>query len=366
MAIRDGFGAIDGIRFDAGEVTGALGDSITVLPIVVSLALLTPLSLAHTLLAFGVFQILWGVVYGIPLSVEPMKALAGLAIAGAISLGELVAAGLLAGAVLLFAGRLGAVGAIERIVGLPVVRGIQLAVALLLAVTGVELAAGSPGVAAAATGVVLIVALAGYGNASALVVLGLGGLAAVYAAGVPTPTLPEATAFASGTPVFSLGAVEATVAQLAMTVGNAAVATALLCSDLFDRDVSADRLAESMGGMTLAALPMGGLPMCHGSGGLAGKHAFGARTGGANVLLGVGYLGLATVAGVALAFPLAALGVLLVLVGYELATTAMKSDDRLLTIVVGLLGVLANVGLAFVVGTAISVLRRKVDVVGGR
>lgn len=60
------------------------------LPLVVALALLTQVSLPHVLVAFGVFQIVWGVRYGLPISVEPMKALAALAIAGALSLGKRV------------------------------------------------------------------------------------------------------------------------------------------------------------------------------------------------------------------------------------------------------------------------------------
>lgn len=354
------------LRIDYRELTGALGDSVTVLPIVVALALLTPLSLPHTFVAFGVFQIVWGIVYGLPMSVEPMKAIAGLAIAGSISYGELVAAGLLAGVVLIAAGRLGSVSLIERLVGLPVVRGVQLAVALLLAITGVELALGDPVVAVAAATLVGGALLVGYGNASALIVLGVGGVIAAYSVGIPEPSLPEVTAFAGGGPTFTLGAAEATVAQLAMTVGNAAVATALLCSDLFDRSVSADRLATSMGVMSLLSVPAGGLPMCHGSGGLAGKYAFGARTGGANLLLGTGYLLLALVAGVIMAFPLAMLGVLLVLIGIELARTAFQSDDRLLTVAIGVLGVATNVGVAFILGAVVGGLLRKFDVRGAR
>lgn len=354
------------MRIDAGELTGALGDSVTVLPIVVALAVLTPLSLPHALVAFGVFQIVWGVVYGLPLSVEPMKALAGLAIAGAMSYGELVAGGLLAGAVLLIAGRFGLVGVVERVVGLPVVRGIQLAVGLLLVVTGAELAVGAPGVAAVATLAVVALYAIGYGNASTLVVLAGGFVVAAGTVGVPTPSLPSITPFAGGGPALTLGAVEGAAAQLAMTVGNAAVATALLCNDLFDRDVSADSLAESMGVMTLLSVPAGGLPMCHGSGGLAGKHAFGARTGGANVLLGVGYLLLALVAGVVVAFPLAALGVLLAVVGVGLARTALSGEDRLVTVAVGLLGALTNVGVAFVAGALAWGALRKWDVRGAR
>ena len=65
-------------RFEVapGEFTGAIGDSITVLPLVAAVGALTPASLPHVLTGFAVFQVVWGAVYGVPLSVEPMKALA--------------------------------------------------------------------------------------------------------------------------------------------------------------------------------------------------------------------------------------------------------------------------------------------------
>jgi hypothetical protein len=132
------------VRFDVGEVTGAIGDSITVLPIVVALAVTTPVSLAHTLLFFGVFQIVWGLWYELPISVEPMKALGGLAIAGGITYGEFLGAGLLAGLVLLAFAGTGTLSRVESWIGTPVIRGIQLAVALILLQTGVELALGAP------------------------------------------------------------------------------------------------------------------------------------------------------------------------------------------------------------------------------
>lgn len=357
-------GAVSDIRnqwevgFSAGEFTGALGDLITVLPILVALGALTPLPLAQTLVLFGVFQVVWGVYYGLPMSVEPMKALAGLAIAGAIGYGELLAAGLLAGGVLLVAGRTGTLGRVQRIIGEPVVRGIQLGVGLVLAVSGLELAAGDPALAAAAVGITVGLFALGVRHGTALAVLGFGAVLAVRAIGIPTPTLPTLSAFPAGLPSLTTGAAEGATAQLAMTVGNAAVATSLLCSDLFDRRVSADELAESMGAMCLAAIPAGGLPMCHGSGGLAGKHAFGARTGGANLILGGVYLGLALVVGVVAAFPTAVLGVLLVIVAAELARSALSTEHLALTVGIGVLAVLVNIGVAFVLGIAVSLLRR--------
>jgi hypothetical protein len=148
----------------------------------------------------------------------------------------------------------------------------------------------------------------------------------------------------------SADAAGAAAGQLAMTVGNAAVATSLLCSDLFDADVGPDRLARSMGVTCLCAVPLGGLPMCHGSGGLAGKYAFGARTGGANLVLGALYLGAATVAGVVVAFPTAVLGVLLVLVALQLGGAARATDRPVLTVAVGVAGLAVGVGVAFVAG----------------
>lgn len=348
------------LRFSVGELTGALGDSVTVLPLVVALGALTPVSLPHVLLLFGVFQIVWGVVYGLPLSVEPMKALAGLAIAGTISYPELAAAGLLAGGVLLLTGTTGALGRIEQYVGTPVIRGVQLAVALLLAQAGLELGVADPVLAGAAVLLTLVVAALGYRRAATLVVLGVGVALAAVSAGVPSPSLPPLALFPAGAPRLSSGAVEASVGQLAMTVGNAAVATSLLCADLFDADVAADDLATSMGSMSLLSVPLGGLPMCHGSGGLAGKYAFGARTGGANLILGGFYVVAALVAGLVVAFPLAVLGVLLVVVAVQLAQSATETTSLPLTVAVGLTGLVANVGVAFVGGVVVHQLSQRV------
>lgn len=342
-----GFGRF-GVSF--GEVTGAIGDSVTVLPLVVALGLLTPASLPHLLVGFAVFQVIWGVGYGVPLSVEPMKALAGLAIAGGITYGDLVAAGLLAGALLLAAGHLGTLSWIESLIGEPVVRGVQFAVGLVLALAAIDLALDSPTVAAAGIAGAVAVALVSK-RAVALVLLCLGAVWAAWTAGIPTPAVPTLAVFPSGGPTLTGGALKGLTAQLAMTVGNAAVATSLLLSDLYDTDVSPDRLAESMGVMNLTAVPLGALPMCHGSGGLAGKHIFGARTGSANLVAGVLYGGLALVAGMLFAFPLALLGVVLLVVAASLARVAFTSTDRpWLVGAIGVLAVATNVGIAFVAG----------------
>jgi MFS superfamily sulfate permease-like transporter len=353
MATAEVFGRRFEVRFGSGEVAGALGDSVTVLPLVVAIGALTDASLGLVLLGFAVFQAVWGLHYGLPMSVEPMKALAGLAIAGTLGYGELVAAGLLAGVVLLVAGTTGLVGRVADLVGRPVVRGVQFAVALLLLVAGLELAARAPLVAAAGVGVAGLAALVDR-RAPAPAVLLAGTLAALWAVGgTPTVALPAVPLSLSALPepTLTLDAVTGLAGQLAMTVGNAAVATALLVDDLYGRNVSPDGLARSMGTTNLLAVPLGGVPMCHGSGGLAGKHAFGARTAGANLVLAVLYAGAALVAGLWSGFPMAALGVLLVIVAVHLGRVALESvatpAEGAVAVGTGVVALAANVGVAF-------------------
>jgi MFS superfamily sulfate permease-like transporter len=340
-------------RFTAAwdEATGAVGDAVTVLPIVVAVAALSDLGLARILLGFALFQVVWGLYYGHPISVEPMKALAALVIAGGLSTGEYVAAGLLAGVALLVVGTTGTLGRLRPYVGDPVVRGVQVGVALVLLRTGVTSGLADPRLATVAVVVAVCVIGLGYRNAAAMVVLSLGAAVALGGAGSITPRLPPLVLLDPGAVTLSRHAVGATLGQLAMTVGNAAVATSLLVEEYFDAHVSPDDLSISMGLMTLLAVPFGAMPMCHGSGGLAGKYAFGARTATANVVLGGLYLLLAVVAvDVVAAFPMPVLGVVLVLVAVELGRAGADTDAPLLTAAVGGTALLVNVGVAFVLG----------------
>lgn len=346
-------------KFVSGDVSGAIGDSVTVLPIVVAIAVVTDLSLAMMLVWFGVFQIVWGGYYGMPISVEPMKALAGLLLAGAVTTGEFLVAGLLAGVVLLAIGLTDTLSRVTALLGERVVRGIQLGVALLLLESGLGLALSNPMLAVGAGSIAIVVIALGYGRLSGLIILGLGGLIALTQVGVPSIVLPSLVPGAH----LSLGAVTqnmvgATAAQLAMTIGNAAVATSLLLGDFYDRDVRPDTLSTSMGLMNLLAVPFGGVPMCHGSGGVAGKYAFGARTPNANLILGIGYIIVAiTAVGLIAAYPLSMLGIILVLVALQLGHTSLQgTTDYLFVITIGVLSVLSNIGIAFIAATSLHLL----------
>lgn len=342
-----------GLSFSWNEVTGAVGDAATVLPVVVAVAVLTDLSLAVMLLWFGAFQVVWGLYYGVPVSVEPMKAIAALVLAGAVTTGELVVAGLLLAVVLLGLGTTGSLSVVERYVGQPVIRGVQFGVGLVLLETGVGLGLADPRLAAGALLVAGALILAGHRSVSALAVFALGGVVALARVGLPAPALPSLDA-AVTLPAATLTrtALEASLAQLAMTVGNAALATSVLLGDYFDRDISPDQLSTSMGVMNLLAVPLGGFPMCHGSGGVAGKYAFGARTPVANICLGAGYALVAVLAvGLVTVYPTTVLGVVLALVAVQLLRTSLAETGSYLPVVaIGTLGLTVGLGVAFLAG----------------
>jgi len=122
--------------------------------------------------------------------------------------------------------------------------------------------------------------------------------------------------------------------------------------------VSVRLLAFDHGLMNLVAAPLGGVPMCRGAGGMAGHIRFGARTGGALVILGVTLLGGAlfyadSVAMLFRLFPLPVLGVILFFGGLELAASVNGEpySRAVRTVLVATAGIaLWNMGAAYVAG----------------
>ena len=156
--------------------------------------------------------------------------------------------------------------------------------------------------------------------------------------------------------------------QLPLTLGNAVIAIREENNRLFpDRPVTEDAVAASTGVMNLVGAAFGGVPMCHGAGGMAGHVAFGARTGGAPIILGTLILVLAlgfsrsieVIFGV---FPHSVLGVILFLTGAQLALGSCDfskhKGERFITLVTAAFS-MWNVGLAFVVGILLAYMTKR-------
>jgi MFS superfamily sulfate permease-like transporter len=248
-----------------------------------------------------------------------------------------------------------------------VVRGIVLGLGLSFILEGVTFMQQGPLMAVPAVALTFfllgqprvpaMLILLAYGAAAALsldasLVHDLGNLAPSFR--LPTLRMPLLS-----WPEVVTGTLVLAVPQVALTLGNAVIATAEEHNSLFPhRPVSVRLLALDHGLMNLVAAPLGGVPMCRGAGGMAGHIRFGARTGGALVILGallvVGALFFAdSVATVFRLFPLPVLGVILFFGGIELAVgingdTFARSERTVLVVTAGI--ALWNMGVAYLAG----------------
>ena len=314
----------------ARDASGALGDLGTLIPLGLGAVGLAGLAPVPVLLGFAVFYIATGLYYRLPVPVQPMKAVTALLLTTQVSSQSLVASGVLIGGILLILGLTGWINGAARLIPRSVLSGLQLGLGLMLAHMSFGLMATSLPlgfVTLALLGVTLKLfphwpaALIGLAGSVALgTFLGAQGLIlpADDSVAFLLPELPGIEDWQQGISTLVLP-------QLALTLTNAIVLTALVVGDYFGEQshrVTPARLSVSTGLANLFLVPLGALPMCHGAGGVAAHHRFGARTGMAPVLLGTGLLLIALVPGglsMIAAIPMAGLGALLFVAAAELA-----------------------------------------------
>jgi len=85
-----------GLRFDAQELSGGLGDIGVMAPIVATLIISNGFNATSVLFVFGVTYLVTGLYFRIPVPVQPLKAMAAIAIAQGLSPEVVSAAGLVA------------------------------------------------------------------------------------------------------------------------------------------------------------------------------------------------------------------------------------------------------------------------------
>jgi MFS superfamily sulfate permease-like transporter len=331
----------DRLRFNRNEFAGALGDIGTSLPLLVGVTLAAKLNVASVLTVFGAMQIFTALRYRLPMPVQPLKAMAALVIAQGITGSVLHGAGLAIGICMLALTVTGGIDALGRFVPLAVVRGLQLGLGLTLASLALKQYVASDGVAGyAMAAVVFLIVLALFGNRripAALVAVGVG---LIYTILFKTGSLPRDWSVHLSLPQFSLpaghdiltGFVLLALPQIPLSLGNSVLATGQIARDLFpERHITNRMIAWTYSLMNLVTSLFGGIPVCHGAGGMAGHYAFGARTGGSVLLYGAGLLVAGLCFGPAFnsmvgVFPLPVLGVMLL---FESMTLLLLARDVL-------------------------------------
>lgn len=344
------------IQFNRQELAGAFGDIGTDFPLIVGMILAAGLHTPSVLIVFGLMQILTGIVYRMPMPVQPLKAMATLVIAQKIAGPVLLGAGIAIGIVMLLLSVSGLLTWLGKIVPKPVIRGIQFGLGLSLC--GLSFreyipSSGAAGYVLAAVSFLLILLLLQnkkYPAALVVIILGI-----VYAAltsvnfselkkafgfNIPQVTVPEWNDIWQG---FLLLAIP----QIPLSLSNSMLATRQVIADLYpDRNIGLRKIGITYAAMNLLSPLAGGIPVCHGAGGMIGHYTFGGRTGGSVVIYGMLYVMLGLLFGQGFhqlvnVFPLPVLGTILLFEGIALimmiGDTVSERKDFMLVILVGLM-----------------------------
>lgn len=321
---------IKSFEFNLRELAGSMGDFGTLFPLAIGYIAVCGLNPAGFLVMMGVANIVTGLLYRLPIPIEPMKVLAVVAIAQHWEPSMVYASGFGMGIVWTVFALIGVMKWIAKVTPDSVIRGIQVALGIILAIEAIKMISTwwIIGVLSIITGLVL-----GRNRyAPAAIVLMALGLVIMIVKGQfnlvesPRLTLPIITGFSPREVWQSF--LQAGLAQIPLTATNAVIATSALIKSYWpEKPVSESRLSLNMGIMNLILPFFGGMPLCHGAGGLAGQYYFGARTGGANIIEGLieiamGLFLAGSIAGLFSVFPVAIIGAMMFLVGVELVKFA--------------------------------------------
>lgn len=384
-------------RFDRMEFAGSLGDLGTLMPLAIGMIMINGLSPLGLFFSIGLYYILSGIHFGVTVPVQPMKVVGAYAIATAMTPSQILASGAILSLVFLLIGLTGAITIIGRLIPKSVVRGVQLSTGALLTAQGIKFMVGTstfqtlrhlaePYLSFQSLGPIPIGIIIGILGglltllllenqklpAGLLVVFGgaLMGLVLGTHEGFGTLhvgfNIPGILPFGMPTSLdFTFALFALVLPQIPMTLGNAVIAYVDLSQDYFgeqSKKVTYRSTCISIGLANVLSFLVGGMPLCHGAGGLAAHYRFGARTPGSNILIGAIFVLLAVLFGdhvLALVnlLPMALLGVLLVFAGIQLSLTLLDVDDKkeLFTVIL-MLGITlaSNLAAGFVAGIGIA------------
>ncbi len=331
-------------RFTLSELSGALADLGVLLPLALALIMLNGVNATSAFAVIGLAYLLNAFAYRLPIPVQPLKSLAATALALGLAPGVVNAGAWWMAMIFLGLALTNAARSIAVLFPKPIVRGIQLGLALLLMNSAWTLIRpqGCPDPfdlwlvlgGLAVLGLLVLVrrdwaslGVIAFGVATALARSGLPAL--TFAPALPVPTLPAMSDLGPALWLLALP-------QIPLSLANSVFSTEDAARQYFAQaaeHVTPRRLLATMGLGNLAAALFGGVPVCHGCGGLTAHYRLGARTGGAPLMLGtffllVGLLGGKTLLPILQLIPFPILGVLLAYVGAQHALLARDLNGR--------------------------------------
>jgi xanthine/uracil/vitamin C permease (AzgA family) len=340
------------IKFNRNEFSGAFGDIGTDLPLIIGMILASGLDTASVLITYGIMQLVTALIYGIPMPVQPLKAVAMIVIAQKVSPELIYGGGWAIGIVMLILTLTGLIKWIARVIPKVVVRGIQFGLGIQLSMIALKdyvLSDSYQGYFIALIAFILSIFLIGnrkYPPAIFIISAGV-----IYAVIVHFDSFQEIQLAQMTFPVLHApswsdifsGLIILALPQIPLSIGNSILATRQIVEDHFpEKKISVQKISLTYSIINLVNPFLGGIPTCHGSGGVAGHYAFGARTGGSVFIYGMLFVVLGlffsnSFSVVIKIFPLPVLGIILLFEGLWLLVFIKDIIDSKRSLLISLL-----------------------------
>ncbi|MFP5041532.1 putative sulfate/molybdate transporter [Parasediminibacterium sp. JCM 36343] len=371
------------IKFNRSELSGAFGDIGTDFPLIVAMIIAAKLHTPSVLIMFGILQIATGLIYRMPMPVQPLKAMATIVITQKIAGNILLGAGLAIGLVMFLLSLTGLLDKLTKIVPKTVIRGIQMGLGISLCMLSCKEylpADKTLGYILAFIAFVLILFFIDnkkYPVAILVILLGV-----LYAFVFKTDFQTIFNSVSINIPQFHLptiddvskGFVLLALPQIPLSLGNSIMATKQVSHDFFPEreELSVKKIGLTYSFMNLIMPFFSGIPCCHGAGGMVGHYTFGGRTGGSVIMYGLFYIILGVFFGhsfenIIKVFPLPVLGVILIFEGLSLILLVRDiMGDRknfVITVLVGIMafGLPYGFAVSIIVGTLLYYLPLKIE-----
>jgi len=293
------------LSFKLNEWSGSIGDLGTIIPLLFALVAFNNFPLNRTLFIWGFLYIITGIIYRVPVSVQPLKAMAVIALAQKLSVEYIASISVFYGIMMLILVLTGSLKFIQNWLTKELITGIQIGIGLILIGKAVEYGFGNQlyffGYNFPAVGYIFIFCISIiyfilYHNKLllTLVIVVLSIICGIlFQIEVPLTIIdgnrqllvlhmPQMSVLLSGIPLLI-------IPQLPLTIGNAVIAANRTGHQLWKeqaRILSTKRLATSIGISDILCGLVGCFPICHGAGGMAAHAQFGAKTGGSTIIIG--------------------------------------------------------------------------------
>lgn len=275
------------------NILGSFSDGAVLFPLLALLTMNAGFSSSTLLLTTGVAYLVSSIVFRVPMAVQPLKSIAVAAITIGATFQEVRLSGLLLGVfclVLYFF----KIDRFAKHVPANLIHQLQVGLGVLLVFQGIKAVGDWTYLVSSVTGICVLlgsVFMVFFPEIFGIPILGLiataGLIIAVFSGDNSSQIVPMSSSFELVRPGLIIGLV---APQIALTLGNSVLATQDVCSRYFGveaRLVTSRRLLASIGIGNICASLVGGMPFCHGSGGVTAHVRGGATRAWSTALMGI-------------------------------------------------------------------------------